>query len=417
MPNALKTASKTTAIKPKIIPRHAHSIARQRISQDALKVMMRLNEHGFKAHLVGGAVRDLLLNKRPKDFDVCTDARPRQIQKLFRNSRIIGRRFKLVQVYYSKDRIIQVSTFRDNAGFLPMEIEENQDREDLSLENLRNSENVYGTEETDALRRDLTINGLFYDLRSYSIIDYVGGWEDLQNKTIRVIGDPRERFAEDPVRLLRVLRHSARTGFKIEEQCYNALLESSDLILKASAVRVYDELKKDMLSGSFAPFLNLMRSTGILGKLIPQTAQTGAEWLFYERFFIECDKRVVYEQFKDELVMLAGLVIYSLIGSSDFRGRFLKELKELNSKEGILQALNDSIGNLFMTRRAKDEIIDLIKFIKDTLQGIERDQSLKGLKARKIADLAHDFFSVLAIAGGDYFTNVFARLKQDCQWK
>jgi poly(A) polymerase len=222
---------------------------------------------------------------------------------------------------------------------------------------------------------------------------------------------------EDPVRLLRVLRHAARTGFRIEERCYSALLESADLILTASAVRVYDELKKDMLSASFAPFLDLMRSTGILSKLMPHTEQVGAEWLFYQRFFSECDRRVAAEEFREELVMLAGLVIYSLFGSSDLRGNLLKLAANLRSKEEISQVIGEAVGNLFITRRAKDEIVDLIHFVKDALQGIERDQSLKGLKSRKIANLARDFFSVLAVAGGDYFAETFLRLKRDCQWR
>ena len=228
-----------SVLEPKIYPRTDHTLSRSKIDPDALSIMYRLSRGGYKAYLVGGGVRDVLLNKRPKDFDIATDATPRQVKALFRNSRVIGRRFKLVHVYFAHGKNIEVSTFRDN--FIPQEEEESDSESDKAPVS---SDNIFGTEATDALRRDITINALFYDGVSRSIIDYIGGIEDLRRGIIRVIGDPTERFIEDPVRLIRVVRHAARTGFAIEEKCRVAIQKNIALLKKASQVRVFEEIKR-----------------------------------------------------------------------------------------------------------------------------------------------------------------------------
>ncbi len=244
---------------PLIIPRPDHPISRKMMSEEALKVLYRLHRHGFIAYLVGGSVRDLLLGKVPKDFDVATNAHPHEINTLFKNSRIIGRRFRLVQVFFKGRKIIEVSTFRSHSEFEEIQMENG---------NIIQADN-FGTPEEDALRRDITINGLFYNIADFSIIDYVGGMTDLKRPIIRMIGDPNERFQQDPVRMIRVIRHAARTGFPIEDPTYQAIIRHRKEIQKCSPSRVRDEFLRDLKEGLAQPFLNLMLQTGLLSSLFP----------------------------------------------------------------------------------------------------------------------------------------------------
>ena len=201
--------------KPLIVERSQHSISRKNIHPNALKVLYRLHRFGFKSYLVGGCVRDFLLGKKPKDFDVATDATPGQIRRVFRNCVLVGRRFRVAHIRFRENDIIEVSTFRRNPDI----------SQDGTL--LVRRDNTYGTEEEDALRRDLTINGLFYDIATFSILDYIGGIADLQNRIIRTIGDPNIRFREDPVRMIRACRHASRTGFVIHPDTLDATERNS----------------------------------------------------------------------------------------------------------------------------------------------------------------------------------------------
>jgi len=241
---------------PVILPRSQHIISRTDIDVEVLKVLYRLHHKGYRAYLVGGGVRDLLLAKRPKDFDIATDAHPQEIRRLFRNSRIIGRRFRLVQVFFKGGKIVEVSTFRRRSEY---------DGEDELLA----PNNTFGSPEEDARRRDLTINGLFYNIADFSIIDYVGGLRDLQDRVIRVIGPPEVRFRRDPVRMLRVVRHAARTGFSIDPAAWSALVSQGHLIRLCNPSRVRDELMKDFRSGFSRPFLDLMLQSGLLAAILP----------------------------------------------------------------------------------------------------------------------------------------------------
>lgn len=253
---------------PVIYPRGTHTLRAHMVDYDARKVIGRLVHHGYRAHVVGGGVRDLLLGKQPKDFDLATDASPKEIRKLFRNSRIIGRRFQLVHVFFGPGKNIEVATFRANAPLVDPEAE-------IEEEHSFEEDNTFGTEETDALRRDLTINGLFFDATSEEIIDYVGGMEDLRNRIVRVIGSPTVRFEEDPVRLLRVVRHAARSGFQIEPETHNALLTCGQLLRNASQVRIFEELRKDIGSGDLLSFLRLLKVTELLPNVIPDIEPDG----------------------------------------------------------------------------------------------------------------------------------------------
>ena len=244
---------------PMIIPRAEHPISRKMIDEEALKVLYRLHRHGFLSYLVGGSVRDLLLGKIPKDFDVATNAHPHEINALFKNSRIIGRRFRLVHVFFKGGKIIEVSTFRSRSEFEEVQTEE----EDI----IRTDS--FGTPEEDALRRDITINGLFYNIADFSIIDYVGGIADLERQVIRTIGDPDERFEQDPVRMIRVIRHATRTGFSIEDQTYQAILQHRKEIRKCSPSRLRDEFLRELKGGVAKPSLHLMLQTNLLFSLFP----------------------------------------------------------------------------------------------------------------------------------------------------
>ncbi len=244
---------------PIIIPRAKHPISRKRIDDEALKVLYRLHHHGYLSYLVGGSVRDLLIGKSPKDFDVATNAHPHEIHALFKNSRIIGRRFRLVHVFFKSRKIIEVSTFRSRSEF-----EEVQTEEGITVRT-----DSFGLPEEDALRRDITINGLFYNIGDFSIIDYVGGMADLERRIIRTIGDPDERFEQDPVRMIRVIRHAARTGFSIEGQTYQAILRRCELIKKCSPSRLRDEFLRELKEGVAKSSLKMMLQTGLLFSLFP----------------------------------------------------------------------------------------------------------------------------------------------------
>jgi poly(A) polymerase len=262
-------------------PEH-HPLKKAEIDEDARKVVYRLQRAGYKAYIVGGGVRDLLLGKKPKDFDISTDATPKEVRNLFRNCRIIGRRFKLAHVYFAQGKTLEVSTFRDSIEW--SEPSDTENAEGGPVE----SDNIYGTEATDAVRRDLTINGLFLDVSTMEIIDYVGGMRDLKEGVIRVIGDPELRFKEDPVRMIRVVRHSARNGFRIERSCWESIVANASRITQSSQVRVFDELKKDLTSGCFLTILSLLADTGLLEFLLPELLENNARLLSAESDFSRC---------------------------------------------------------------------------------------------------------------------------------
>src|SRR5512144_594727 len=247
---------------PRIRPRSEHPISRSRIDPDALKVLYRLKNAGYKAYLVGGSVRDLLLGRTPKDFDIGTDASPQAVRRLFRNCRLIGRRFRLAHILFPEGKVIEVATFRRRPEPLDPE----------APEILMTSDNVFGTAREDALRRDFTINGLFYDIADFSVIDYVGGLEDLEAGLVRTIGDPEIRFREDPVRMMRAVEFASRLGFAITPDAYEAILNHRREIAKSAPPRVTEELSQSLRGGHALPTFLLMREVGLLDVLLPELA-------------------------------------------------------------------------------------------------------------------------------------------------
>lgn len=241
----------------KIYPFEEHQMPIEQVDTHALYVMEKLQSAGFTAYLVGGGVRDLLLKKKPKDYDISTSASPEEIKALFRNCILIGRRFRLAHIRFGK-KILEVSTFRA-AG-------------DTESEQLIVRDNVWGNPEEDALRRDFTINALFYDPSNQTIIDYVGGYEDLQRKYLRTIGQPYSRFKQDPVRMIRMLKFQARFGFEVDPNAHIALLECRHDIVKSSAARILEEVLRMLESGASQNFFRLMTDHGVLDYLLPNLA-------------------------------------------------------------------------------------------------------------------------------------------------
>lgn len=237
----------------KVYPFGTHGISLEQIDPDALYIMEKLRSAGFVAYLVGGGVRDLLLNHTPKDFDISTSAEPEQVKKLFRNCILIGRRFRLAHIRFGK-KIIEVATFRSG---------------DPENDALILRDNQWGTPQEDALRRDFTINGLFYDPADQTLIDYVGGYADIQCRMIRTIGQPFLRFRQDPVRMIRLLKFQARFGLEVEPSARIALLENRGEIVKSSPNRVQEELLRMLESGAAKPFFKLLTEHGMLHLLMP----------------------------------------------------------------------------------------------------------------------------------------------------
>lgn len=250
--------------KPRVIPREEHNISTKNISSAALKVLYRLKNAGYAGYLVGGGVRDLLLGREPKDFDVVTDATPEQIRELFRNSRLIGRRFRLAHVRFG-DEIVEVSTFRaphhdDSSGGRVVDGRIIRD-------------NVYGTIDEDVWRRDFTVNALFYNIADESVVDYVDGMRDIKSGFIRLIGDPRRRFVEDPVRLLRAVRFATKLGFRISPDAGRHIPELASSLREISPARLFEECLKLFFNGCALQTFEQLRHCNLFGELFPQTEE------------------------------------------------------------------------------------------------------------------------------------------------
>jgi poly(A) polymerase len=254
--------SENAEVEPRILARSEHPISRRDIDKNALKVLYRLHNAGYLAYLVGGSVRDLMMGRTPKDFDIGTNAKPNEIRRLFSNSRIIGRRFRLVHVFFHDGSTVEVSTFRRD----PDPDEQRGEPGELLI----TSDNTYGTPRQDAFRRDFTVNALFYSVGDYSVIDHVGGIDDLERKLIRAIGDPGLRFQEDPVRMLRACEFAGRMGFGIETRTQEAIHRHSKELEKASPARVTEEIIQLLKCGRAGAAMQWMLELDLLQVLIPE---------------------------------------------------------------------------------------------------------------------------------------------------
>lgn len=376
---------------PAIYDNTQHCIRKADIDEDARKVVYRLQRAGFKAYIVGGGVRDILLGKKPKDFDISTDATPRQIKALFRNCRIIGRRFKLAHIFFGHGKILEVSTFRDTAEPPePLDDGENDSQQAKPIAN----DNLYGTEETDALRRDLTINGLFLDVSSMHIIDYVHGMEDLQQGVIRIIGNPDVRFAEDPVRMLRAVRHSARNGFRIESESWESIKRNAHSLAQSSQVRVFDEVKKDVSSGHFLTILSLLAETGLLEYILPELLENNAKLLSADSDCSVCLEKIDdMAQQGGDMSATAVFAILALFTSGD--SIWLRDLADsITDQHELAERLSSCFTRLSVPRKERERIQLLL-----TMWARLRAVSPKQLKAGayKRSSILPDLLSFLEI--------------------
>ncbi|OGO93040.1 MAG: hypothetical protein A3F41_04070 [Coxiella sp. RIFCSPHIGHO2_12_FULL_44_14] len=274
---------------PQWIHRADHCLSRKNISQQALKVLYRLSDAHYDAYLVGGSVRDLLLNRNPKDFDIATNATPEDVRKLFRNSRIIGRRFRLVHVYFEKE-VVEVSTFRANSEAEEPQTKETRGPHKTAL--MITADNTYGTIEEDAWRRDFTVNALYYNIKDFSVVDFTGGLADLKAKKISMIGDPLQRFHEDPIRLLRAIRLAAKLDFSIDDSISQLLTPMAYLLEHVPQARLLDEMIKLFFEGYAVITFQRLQDINYVAVLFPELANVLA------KPNAEATKKLVYSALK-----------------------------------------------------------------------------------------------------------------------
>ncbi|MHB1241277.1 MAG: polynucleotide adenylyltransferase PcnB [Gammaproteobacteria bacterium] len=280
-----------------IIPRAGHVISRANISPNAVKVLYRLSQAGYQAYLVGGGVRDLLLGREPKDFDVATDARPDQVRELFRNCRLIGRRFRLAHVHFGRE-IIEVATFRGGSPEAAPQLPDDDGPRAVEEDGRLLRDNVYGTLEEDVWRRDFTVNALYYNIDGFSVADYAGGMEDLRAGVLRLIGDPEQRYREDPVRMLRAVRFAAKLGFRIDPGTADPIPGLAALLDDIPPARLFEEVLKLFLAGYALQTFELLRHYGLFAHLFPETdaclarEESGFPLTFVSRALANTDTRI-----------------------------------------------------------------------------------------------------------------------------
>ena len=359
---------------------YAHEIPRRLVDQDAAKVIRRLNRHGHTAYLVGGGVRDLMLGRKPKDFDVATSARPYEVRDLFRNCRVIGRRFRLAHVLFSGGKVIEVATFRRDpsqcyevikpkiakkiplcAGPEPVRLipsrRSSNEEEDDDL--LITNDNVFGEPHEDAIRRDFTINGLFYDLERGEVIDFVGGVADLEEHLLRTIGDPNVRFREDPVRILRAIKFSARLDMGLDPDVYDAMVRHRSDLQRAAAPRVLEEILRFLRGGAAQRSVFLAWDAGVLSEVLPEVAcfldddVEGAALTFGRLKAV--DSLAAEDHLPCDAVLLAALLLgpidEALEGTSDVPTVYEEFVRELTLRLSLPRRLKDRIRLLTMAQR------------------------------------------------------------------
>ena len=367
-------------VEPTIVPRSAHAISRRDIDPDALKVLYRLHEQNYIAYLVGGSVRDLLLTRRPKDFDIGTSAHPHQVKKIFRNCWIIGRRFRLAHVKFGS-KTIEVATFRrqvqaseltpeEEAALatpadvvapdevLPPEPDAASTPRRRATDRLIQRDNTYGTPEEDAFRRDFTVNALFYDIGTFSIIDYVDGLRDLDARLIRCIGDPEVRFKEDPVRMLRAVVLAARLQFTIDEPILDAIAAHRSEIAKSAPARLLEEYYKILRSGHAEEAFRQLAATKLLKEISPELA-AGPEELWQSIAMLD-HYRAQFQGAPDSLTnaILAGTLLVP-IGLAGRRQRFAADPLERRVELGLLPIARRDVERLHQILVLQPRLMDI----------------------------------------------------------
>jgi poly(A) polymerase len=394
------------------------------LDPDALKVVYRLLQHGHQAYLVGGCVRDALLGRKPKDFDIATSAHPGEVRSVFRNCRLIGRRFRLAHVYFKGGKIIEVSTFRANPteveeaqaelelgptaeegespeADLPENVAEVEQQEDLLI----TQDNVFGTAEQDARRRDFTMNGLFYDVASGKVLDYVRGLRDLSERQIRTIGDPEVRMREDPVRILRAVRFACKLDLDIESRTYAAMEGAVEDLPRCAPPRLLEETFRLIRGGVAAPSIRLLQALDalklLLAPLDEHLRKNGPEGeaVFY-RFAEALDRRVCGKEPLDDALLLAALLLPLA------RAAPVVDKPEEGGRPAVAQVIETLLSELVRTSRLPRRIAERCRMIliaQRILSGErKRRGSLAGFRQNQVFGDALTVFEILVDATGQY---------------
>lgn len=328
-----------------------HSLRQAYIDPDAYKVIGRLQQFGHKAYIVGGSVRDLLINRLPKDYDIVTNARPNEVKKIFNNSRVIGKRFRIVHIVFRGNKIIEVSTARS----LPLNRATAKDTNDLLLK----QDNRYGSFKDDVARRDFTINSLLFDVRNETIIDYSGGFEDIQNKIIRIIGDENISLPEDPVRILRAIKFAGLLDFTFHPKLVKGIAKHRKLIYKASQPRLHEEYNKIFRTGESLKVFGKMVNYGLFEVMFPEVAEAS--------LVQECTENQFLESHIGKRIAIAD--------------RMIQEHEEVNTTIYYALLISDYIEKDFPAGKPKLQE----KHIKDRLQKVEKEFALTRKECEKIA--------------------------------
>lgn len=314
-----KASRSGTLLNPVVLTRNEHGISREGISDNALKVLYRLNSGGFEAYLVGGCVRDLILGLQPKDFDVVTNATPDEVKSLFKNCRLIGRRFRLAHVVFGRE-IIEVATFRGHHQTPEEALAAKSKQEHLGKQSQEGQilrDNVFGSIEEDAERRDFTINAMYYRVTDFTVTDFANGMQAIKNKRIELIGDPETRFREDPVRMLRAVRFAAKLNMTISEPCNKAIGHLGSLLANIPPARLFEEILKLFISGQGVATYQLMQEYGLMEPLFPQLSPllndpANRENQFITQVLINTDNRINTGQRVTPAFLYAALLWYPL---------------------------------------------------------------------------------------------------------
>jgi poly(A) polymerase len=322
------------AIEPKRIPRAEHPISRSNFTGAVLKVLYTLRDAGFEAYVVGGGVRDLLAGRKPKDFDIATDAHPEQIRKVFRSCRLVGRRFLIAHVRFGQE-VLEVTTFRGPIG-------ESHDRDETGR---ILSDNIYGTLEDDAVRRDFTVNGLYYDIRDYSIVDYVGGMDDLKARRLRLIGDPELRYREDPVRMLRAVRIGNKLHFQMDPASAEPIARLAPLLREIPPARLFEEVLKLLLNTEAVENFRALHWFKLWHELFPDLAKAQDHEPEHVRAFVEWALNSTAERLKHEQTVNPAFLFAALLWPPlAMRARVLREKQGHPEHVALAQASEEILS-------------------------------------------------------------------------
>lgn len=385
---------------PKQYTRDQHSIRVSQLDPDAVKVVQRIQQMGCRAYIVGGSVRDLLLGRKPKDYDVVTDAHPQELRRMFANSRIIGRRFRLVHVVFRGNKVIEVSTARS----LPSNRAEAKSSDDLYLKR----DNQFGTFKEDAARRDFTINALIFDIKNETIVDYTGGFEDIGHRIVRVIGNPDISFPEDPVRMYRAVKFAALLGLDLDPSTFKAIQKYQGLLLKASPSRLHEEYNKIFRSGHAARVFGALNTTGLLETLMPAVARgEGIPAGLPVDDFLETGlgrRLTIADRMIQEHEDINLNIYYALLVAGSLLPVVLKNQRDhektLERKlRDPLQALQKSVG---LTKREYETLLQIFAVQNNFRRNVsERKGWVKEFQLRRIFQEAFIVYKIIARSEGD----------------